>query len=632
MTWYRPTLILSRLLIIKSGRAVYDEKYHFGLNVIRGRNSSGKTTIARAIVYALGADIKQWTPELLTCDFVVAEVIINKEFITLRRPIDSERRNPMEIFWGSYENALQASIAGWERYPYNNYENKKSFSKVLFESLGLPEIKGYQEANITMHQILRLMYGDQSSPANKILGAEDFDSIITREAIGDLLCGIYNDDLFNAKTRLKIIDSQLNTAISKLKSFYQIMGKNTSDIKSLDIDSEIAQAKDEIDFLSNENENVKQIGYGEVIDENSQELMSNLHKSKTDLYNKTERLSALDFDISDSEVFIRELKKKVSNLNDSIAITRVVNAFSYKNCPACFTDLSRLNRKDDECGLCGTKINSDTSAVSLHKMRNEIEMQIKESSKLLEGNIKEAKILRSSIYELKIQVKLLEGRYRDIATDLASSKQRKLQKNYQKIGYLERSIEGLIRDRGIIDQIKIITDERDNLTHDASELKEFIKQSESKQLKRRRDVALAISEEVANILKNDLNRQKQFSSAQTVGFDFGANSISVDGETTFSESSTVFLKNAFLLGLLAVSAKDERLRFPRFLLLDGIENGGMERERSHNLQELILALSDKLEVDHQIIITTAEIAPEIEGSAAPVGRFYTPNDRSLEFA
>ena len=68
MTWYKPTLILTRLLITKSGGAVYDEKYHYGLNVIRGRNSSGKTTIARAIVYALGGDIKQWTPELLKCD------------------------------------------------------------------------------------------------------------------------------------------------------------------------------------------------------------------------------------------------------------------------------------------------------------------------------------------------------------------------------------------------------------------------------------------------------------------------------------------------------------------------------------------------------------------------------------
>ena len=142
MTWYKPTLILTRLLITKSGGAVYDEKYHYGLNVIRGRNSSGTTTIARAIVYALGGDIKQWTPELLKCDFVIAEVNINQEFVTLRRPIDNEKRSPMEIYWGSYQEASNASPASWERYPYANYENKKGFSKVLFETLKLPEVKG----------------------------------------------------------------------------------------------------------------------------------------------------------------------------------------------------------------------------------------------------------------------------------------------------------------------------------------------------------------------------------------------------------------------------------------------------------------------------------------------------------
>ena len=62
MTWYKPTLILNRLVITKSGGAVYDEKYHYGLNVIRGRNSSGKTTIARAIVYIVLPDCRQPNP------------------------------------------------------------------------------------------------------------------------------------------------------------------------------------------------------------------------------------------------------------------------------------------------------------------------------------------------------------------------------------------------------------------------------------------------------------------------------------------------------------------------------------------------------------------------------------------
>jgi hypothetical protein len=579
MTWYNPTLILSRLLITKSGGTVYNEKFHFGLNVIRGRNSSGKTTIARALVYALGADIKQWTPELLKCDFVIAEVIINQELATLRRPIDSEKRNHMEIFWGSYEDAFKASLASWERYPYSNYENKKGFSKVLFESLKLPEIKGYQEANVTMHQVLRLMYGDQSSPATKILGTEDFDSIITRESIGDLLCGIYSDELFNARTKLKMVDSELSAVISNLKNLYRLLGKENTDIKSLDIDAEISFAQDQLEEVKLENEEIKRVGYTEEVEEGTKELRKSLQKGKKGLYVKTERHASLAFDVSDSEIFIRELQRKASSLDASIAVAKIINSFSYKNCPACFTDLSNLGRNDDECGLCGTNLNGDTSSINLHKMRNEIEMQISESSKLLEHKDKEMSELKTDIRTLKNEVKALDFQYREIATDLASDKQRKLQDNYKRFGYLERTIEDLEKTRGIVEQIKELASTRDRLNHEKSELHEFIDQGEHKQIKRRREIASEISNAVVNILKNDLERQDRFSSANTVEFDFGANSISVDGETTFSESSTVFLKNAFLLGLLSVSAKDSRLKFPRFLLLDGIENGGMERER-----------------------------------------------------
>ena len=207
-----------------------------------------------------------------------------------------------------------------------------------------------------------------------------------------------------------------------------------------------------------------------------------------------------------------------------------------------------------------------------------------------------------------------------------------LQGYYRDIGYLERSIEDLIKSREIIEQIKSIADERDRLNKKVNELRVTVEMIESQQEQRRNEVASELSTATVEILKQDLERQDQFSSADIVQFDFGTNSISVNGETTFSESSTVFLKNAFLLSMLAVSANDSRLRFPRFLLLDGIENGGMEQERSHNLQKLILSLSDSLAVDHQIIITTAEISPEIEGSAATVGEPYTQENKSLKFA
>ena len=49
------TLFLQRLRILtRNGGVAYDEKFHRGVNIIRGQNSSGKSTIVRFIFFVLG--------------------------------------------------------------------------------------------------------------------------------------------------------------------------------------------------------------------------------------------------------------------------------------------------------------------------------------------------------------------------------------------------------------------------------------------------------------------------------------------------------------------------------------------------------------------------------------------------
>ena len=62
MTQYNPFLKLNRLSIFThDGKIAYDENFHDGVNIIRGHNSSGKSTIGNFIFYVLGGDFKKWT-------------------------------------------------------------------------------------------------------------------------------------------------------------------------------------------------------------------------------------------------------------------------------------------------------------------------------------------------------------------------------------------------------------------------------------------------------------------------------------------------------------------------------------------------------------------------------------------
>ena len=84
-------LQLNRLVILKQGKSVYDEKFHNGVNIIRGENGVGKSTIANSIYYLLGGDYNKWLPEIEKCDFIVGELDLNEKIITVRRSIELER-------------------------------------------------------------------------------------------------------------------------------------------------------------------------------------------------------------------------------------------------------------------------------------------------------------------------------------------------------------------------------------------------------------------------------------------------------------------------------------------------------------------------------------------------------------
>lgn len=130
----------------------------------------------------------------------------------------------------------------------------------------------------------------------------------------------------------------------------------------------------------------------------------------------------------------------------------------------------------------------------------------------------------------------------------------------------------------------------------------------------------------------DLDREAEFKFVDQVSINFGDDEVSVDGKSNFSASSMVYLKNSFHFALFWASLNREFFNYPRFIIFDNIEDKGMEIERSHNFQKKIVELSKINDVDHQIIFATSMIADELDNEKYTVGRFYTHDNKSLEFS
>src|SRR5438309_2337436 len=104
MTLFRPYLFINRLVVTShTGQIAYDEIFHHGVNIIRGRNSSGKSTISNFLFFALGGDFNNWTTEAAKSQNTIIEVEINDATLTLKRTVSQGGRQPMQVFFGTYD-------------------------------------------------------------------------------------------------------------------------------------------------------------------------------------------------------------------------------------------------------------------------------------------------------------------------------------------------------------------------------------------------------------------------------------------------------------------------------------------------------------------------------------------------
>ena len=249
MTQTKATIILNRLVIMKGDKPAYDENYHMGVNIIRSHgNSTGKTTIMDAIFFVLGGDVEDWTNEAMACDCVVAEISFRKKILTFRREIGSFRFPPIYIYEGPYNEAVKNSL-NWLKFSHKRSNDRESFSQAIFRLLGYPENKLSTFANITIHEILRLVYSDQLTAVDKIFKQQAFDSNEMRQTVGEFLLGVDDLDLHGLRLQVRNEEKELSALIGRLKATQEVFTSAGLTPDNSSIISQIEQITKEYDAM-----------------------------------------------------------------------------------------------------------------------------------------------------------------------------------------------------------------------------------------------------------------------------------------------------------------------------------------------------------------------------------------------
>ena len=617
----------------RNQHVAYDEKFHYGVNVIRGDNSSGKSTVMNFIFYGLGGDLRDWSDIALLCTHVWLEVELNGIPALLKRKISNEEITAMEIYGGKYDDALAASNETWKRFPYRRSTATESFSQALFRLLEMPDVANELSGNVTMHQILRILYADQLSRIENIFRQESFDQAPLRETVGNLLCGAYDNEVYESQQLLKDKGKLFASVASELRSILTILGsedegigvqwveaKKTSfeqerqtQLKSLELAEESYYSKEKADKVTLTAQNA---AYKKV------------QKLQTTLNDRRDEVRALEFDIADSAEFIIQIINKIESLRDAESVAQIISGIQFGSCPACFAEVLDEMDEVSACPLCKTPFDSDRAKERIVGLINEASIQLRQSRTLQQ--VREEKLAKAQAKESELEDnwKIAARELQTLQSIPTSKARQEIRKINRGLGYLDRQIEDLDSKLALAQKIEGLTQRKQAIAAEIEGLERKIDILKSRQETQLNAAHKQIEKETIKFLKNDLKRQDSFENPESVSFSFKDNKISVDEHSYFSASSRVILKCSFLLAFLNSALNNKSFRHPRFLMLDITDNNGMEVERSHNLQKQIMDISKRSSVKHQIIYGTAfpatDIAPELF-----IGEFSTRDKRTL---
>lgn len=635
MTLLEPTLRVNRLVVYQGGHVAFDCSFHGGVNVIRGRNSCGKTTVMDLLAFSLGSENIRWKPEALRCTDTLVEVQLNGAVACLRREIGETQQRPMAIFWGPIEASLKAGPQQWERYPFKRSEHRISFSQALFAALDMPMAQGDGASNITMHQILRVLYADQPSVHSPVFRLDGFDTPLMRATVGDYLAGAYDESLYSAQLRLRELAASISKQETELRSIFHVLGRSgqTTDLKFLNdkvvelqvVREELAQslAKLKVERVLPKKDASKARATADG-------LRNSLNGARQAESAAKDQLAALELDVTDSLLFIREIESRLRGLDESKEARSYFGNLRFRFCPSCLSELPDARTDEHHCHLCTTVLGDGRGDTQLLRMKNELNIQLKESNTLLEAKTRMADKLRLEIPQLTQKLRQLERDYAVVANAWSSDVEHALEEMARKLGTVDEELRQAYEQQKLAAVITELQERRDKLTAESNRLEENIVRLQEKQAQRKLDFRQAVADAMVRLLKLDLPLTPQFVNATDVHFDFAENAVYVNGSKNFSESSAVVLRHVFHLALLTASVKKPFMRVPRFMMLDGIDDGGMEHARSHRLQEIIVDECSTYDVDYQLIFATSDINPKFEASELVVGRFFTPEKRSLD--
>tara|TARA_R110002050_G_scaffold58433_2_gene131245 strand:+ start:306 stop:1805 length:1500 start_codon:yes stop_codon:yes gene_type:complete len=457
---------------------------------------------------------------------------------------------------------------------------------------------------------------------------EDWDTPLTRRMIADLLFGVYDDSLYSDEMNLKQREKELKDVATQVIQTEDLLEAVDSKLDAAHLKKlveKLSEALEEtnqaIDRAQEESSRIQDTSSTEI-----ESLRKQIVKIRTAAAQVSDELEELQLEVVDSEAFIANLTSRLSAIDESL-ITRD-SLGDLPACPLCSANVSQIDG-EVKCEFSGKKIPGDFGKANMLKMKEELRFQLKESASLQRERKNEIQALGEKLATLTIEGNQHSRTYRQRLRAVKTARDNRLDELYQRKGGLEAEISNTAHLGKYLDVLTNLKKRELELRRFKAEIEESIKTKRRRQAGRRDQALFEVKSLVVDILGQDLKRQDEFDNVQSLDLLFDKNTYLLNGRNNFSASSNAVLKNAIHFGIHFAATEDDAFRYPRFILCDNAEDGGMEKERSQNFQQVIAAMAALGTKSFQAIISTSMIHPDLNTENFCVGPEYSKENKSL---
>lgn len=597
----------------------WGKRYHFespeftsGLNIIEGKNGTGKTTFSNLICFALGIHVRQFDSNERSRHVEICNDEDN--FVLLTVEISNHRYN-FKRFFNNNTIFIEDSNGKMVNLPINRAEIKQTiFSDWLLSKLDIEVIEIFQGSRrfkINISDLFRLIHHDQYTAFHQIYkehrSPNNFivDSVYIRKVIFEMLTGYQFSEYYSMLGDLNKLEKEKEAAKATTENYEAVLSQMSFNVLSESTDNlhqEKVTLHEQLDRVLLYRESLKEqppnVSEMYTI---LQLLRSKLFDNESIIVKYSNTNRRLMKELTNLNLLKEDMILEVTQIEKILTTQKHLDLFSQNTCPCC---LNIVERDENHC-ICGKPLNdleyerffySAKEYLDILKSKQKSVLTVDTAIESCQEEIKDISeqlnVIEDDHLKTRIQIQTLEKDVQLYVNDY------ELNQTNDKILELEKNIQDIEQKQAVYIKYQELL---------ATQLKY---QSEHEVLKKKvTRLELNLSETIESTIKefNEIFNELVTDVANDVHSAIidSDDYMPIINEGVYKQASFDVTKRLmYFVTLLKMSLRNSKMPFPRFLLIDTPENLGIDKE---NLDKCLIKIVGEPKINQeqfQVIMTT----------------------------